>query len=152
MAIKLFLLIVVIITTGLWNLEAQVITDFKIGEKIYYNFNGRCVEAKVTAILDNVPGYGRRINIVTAMNADPKNTRLVVDPKDLSRKSDCGIQSKEGFKVGDVLYHKDFTGRCKKVEIKNIANPSIISVLLLDGSNTRLNVNPKDLFKSDNCK
>lgn len=218
---KVLIVVFVLFTISVFSQTNQ---DFKVGDQVYYKQFGRCYKAKVTGIIANVPGYGRRIQILTEsdgsskksnlmVDGSMKNTSLIVDPKDLSRKSDCGIiskkgykvgdvlylndlgnckkveihaipdntnqisvyiyetnsmsnvledklsllpdcgiQSKEGFKVGDKLYLKDFTGKCKQVEIKKILNASMISVYSLDGSNSMQNVNQKDLYKVNPCK
>ncbi len=130
-------------------LDAQVITDFKIGEPIYYKQYGKCYKAKVTGILENVPGYGIRISILTdgegskksnaMVDGGMKNTSLNVDPKDLSRVPGCGIISKKGYRIGDALFYNDY-GNCKACEVVAIPDNTNQIGVYFSSTNGTLNV------------
>lgn len=132
------------------SLFSQTNQDFKVGDQVYYKQYGRCYKAKVTGILENVPGYGRTIQILTESDGSSKksnqmvdgslkNTSLNVPPKDLSRIPGCGIISKKGYKIGDVLYYNEF-GNCKKVEVVAIPDNTNQINVYISSTNSMLNV------------
>ncbi len=123
------------------NTQGTHSSGFIVNEKVYIKNYGRCVEAKISSFYQD-----GRIGVITAVNASPSNTHLILKSDEVSKLPDCGLITSEGYKIGEILNYLHY-GKSIKVQIISIPNTNLVTVLTKDGKNTTLCLKSKDLFR-----